>query len=63
MGAFFEGEESFFFFWRTLIPVYSFFFQVMREMGFEYDPSTAGSSVRFDPPDPRDGPITFHKRG
>lgn len=22
----------------------------MREMGFEYDPSTAGSSVRFDPP-------------
>jgi hypothetical protein len=26
----------------------------MREMGFEYDPSTAGSSVRFDPPDPRD---------
>lgn len=28
--------------------------QVMREMGFGYDPSTAGSSVRFDPPDPRD---------
>ena len=26
----------------------------MREMGFEYDPSTAGSSVRFDPPDKRD---------
>jgi hypothetical protein len=26
----------------------------MREMGFEYDPTTAGSSVRFDPPDPRD---------
>jgi hypothetical protein len=24
--------------------------QIMREMGFEYDPSTAGSSVRFDPP-------------
>lgn len=23
-------------------------------MGFTYDPSTAGSSVRFDPPDPRD---------
>lgn len=22
----------------------------MRELGFEYDPSTAGSSVRFDPP-------------
>lgn len=31
-------------------------------MGFSYDPSTAGSSVRFDPPDPRDKPITFHKR-
>lgn len=26
------------------------FLQIMREMGFEYDPSTAGSSVRFDPP-------------
>jgi hypothetical protein len=24
--------------------------QVMRDMGFSYDPSTAGSSVRFDPP-------------
>jgi len=24
-------------------------------MGFTYDPSTAGSSVRFDPPDPKDG--------
>lgn len=24
--------------------------QIMREMGFECDPSTAGSSVRFDPP-------------
>lgn len=26
----------------------------MREMGFQYDPSTAGSSVRFDPPNPDD---------
>lgn len=26
----------------------------MREMGFNYNPSTAGSSVRFNPPDPRD---------
>jgi hypothetical protein len=26
----------------------------MREMGFEYDPSTAGSSVRFDPPSKND---------
>lgn len=23
-------------------------------MGFKYDPSTAGSSVRFDPPNPKD---------
>ncbi|GBE81159.1 hypothetical protein SCP_0308850 [Sparassis crispa] len=37
------------------------FLKLMREMGFEYDPSTAGSSVRFDPPDPRDVPITFHR--
>lgn len=37
------------------------FLKVMREMGFTYDPSTAGSSVRFDPPDPRDCPITFHR--
>ncbi|KAG6920263.1 hypothetical protein DXG01_005032 [Tephrocybe rancida] len=37
------------------------FLRLMREMGFDYDPSTAGSSVRFDPPDKRDMPITFHK--
>ncbi|KAF8844311.1 hypothetical protein BDN67DRAFT_765829 [Paxillus ammoniavirescens] len=37
------------------------FVKVMREMGFEYDPSTAGSSVRFDPPNPGDRSITFHK--
>ncbi|TFK54510.1 hypothetical protein OE88DRAFT_1676255 [Heliocybe sulcata] len=37
------------------------FLRVMRDMGFTYDPSTAGSSVKFDPPDPRDRPITFHK--
>ncbi|KIJ49573.1 hypothetical protein M422DRAFT_246653 [Sphaerobolus stellatus SS14] len=37
------------------------FLRVMRAMGFEYDPSTAGSSVRFDPPDPKDRSITFHK--
>jgi hypothetical protein len=34
----------------------------MREMGFEMDPSTAGSSVRFDPPNPKDKSIHFHKR-
>jgi len=37
------------------------FLKVMREMGFKYDPSTAGSSVKFDPPDSRDRSITFHK--
>ena len=26
------------------------------------DPSTAGSSVRFDPPNPKDRSIVFHKR-
>ncbi|KAL5485099.1 hypothetical protein ACEPAI_7741 [Sanghuangporus weigelae] len=37
------------------------FLQVMRELGFDYDPSTAGSSVRFDPPNPDVRSITFHK--
>jgi len=37
------------------------FAKLMTEMGFSIDPSTAGSSVRFDPPDPKDPPITFHK--
>ena len=31
----------------------------MREMGFSYDPSTAGSSVRFDPPNPNDRVSTY----
>lgn len=26
----------------------------MKDMGFTYVPSTAGSSVRFDPPSPED---------
>ena len=34
----------------------------MEDMGFTYHPSTAGSSVRFDPPNPRDRAISFHKR-
>ncbi|KAG6901072.1 hypothetical protein C0995_001212 [Termitomyces sp. Mi166 len=34
--------------------------QFMRELGFGYDPSMAGSSVRFKPPNGRDSPITFH---
>ncbi|KAJ7679710.1 hypothetical protein B0H14DRAFT_3063226 [Mycena olivaceomarginata] len=33
-----------------------------QQWGFEYDPSTSRSSVRFDPPDPKDVSITFHKR-
>ncbi|KAJ6594189.1 hypothetical protein B0H19DRAFT_53007 [Mycena capillaripes] len=37
------------------------FLKLMREMGFTYDPSTLGSSVRFEPPDPKDVSITFHK--
>ncbi|KAJ7647049.1 hypothetical protein FB45DRAFT_892185 [Roridomyces roridus] len=37
------------------------FVKLMKDMGFDYIPSTAGSSVRFDPPDPNDVPITFHK--
>ncbi|KAG6335576.1 hypothetical protein ID866_3516 [Astraeus odoratus] len=37
------------------------FLKVMRDMGFSYDPSTAGSSVRFDPPSKGDRSITFHK--
>ncbi|KIM69786.1 hypothetical protein SCLCIDRAFT_1208320 [Scleroderma citrinum Foug A] len=35
--------------------------KIMREMGFSYDPSTAGSSVRFDPPNKADKSITIHK--
>ena len=31
----------------------------MRELGFDYDPSTAGSSVRFDPPNPNDRVSTW----
>ncbi|KAJ7680602.1 hypothetical protein DFH06DRAFT_423991 [Mycena polygramma] len=38
------------------------FLQLMRGMGFESDPSTAGSSVQFHPPNPQDVSITFHKR-
>jgi len=37
------------------------FVQLMLDLGFEYDPSTAGSSVRFDPPNPNDRSISFHK--
>jgi hypothetical protein len=34
----------------------------MREMGFEYDPSTAGSSVRFDPPN-KNEKVSVHWSG
>ncbi|PPQ98770.1 hypothetical protein CVT24_003328 [Panaeolus cyanescens] len=37
------------------------FVKMMVELGFDYDPSTAGSSVRFDPPNKADPPITVHK--
>ncbi|KAJ7647018.1 hypothetical protein FB45DRAFT_892118 [Roridomyces roridus] len=37
------------------------FVKLMTDMGFQYVPSTSGSSVRFDPPNPQDVPITFHK--
>ncbi|KAF8348288.1 hypothetical protein F5887DRAFT_880568 [Amanita rubescens] len=37
------------------------FVALMVEMGFTYDPATAGSSVRFVPPDKRDRPISIHK--
>ncbi|KAJ7497570.1 hypothetical protein FB451DRAFT_1211973 [Mycena latifolia] len=38
------------------------FLQLMRDMGFTEDPRAVGSSVRFDPPNSSDRPITFHKR-
>ncbi|KAF8623087.1 hypothetical protein AX15_006499 [Amanita polypyramis BW_CC] len=38
------------------------FVALMVQMGFTYEPGTAGSSVRFIPPDKRDRPITIHKR-
>lgn len=34
--------------------------QLMKDMGFEMDMSTAGSSVRFDPPDGRDRVCTIY---
>ncbi|KAJ7128863.1 hypothetical protein C8R46DRAFT_1236803 [Mycena filopes] len=38
------------------------FLQLMTEIGFTYDPTTAGSgAVRFDPPNPTDESITFYR--
>ncbi|KAJ3834621.1 hypothetical protein EV361DRAFT_808140 [Lentinula raphanica] len=37
------------------------FVKLMTDLGFEYVPSTAGSSVRFDPPTSTDRSISFHK--
>jgi len=37
------------------------FMKMMGEMGFTVDTSTAGSSVRFDPPDKNTRSISFHK--
>ena len=41
---------------------FGYVMQVMIDMGFEVDASTAGSSVRFQPPDPALRSISFHKR-
>ena len=38
------------------------FVKVMIDMGFEVDAGTAGSSVRFQPPDSTVRSISFHKR-
>ncbi|KAG7098800.1 hypothetical protein E1B28_000705 [Marasmius oreades] len=37
------------------------FVKVMEQVGFEVNPSTAGSSVRFTPRNGKDNPISFHK--
>ncbi|TEB18073.1 hypothetical protein FA13DRAFT_1649820, partial [Coprinellus micaceus] len=37
------------------------FVRLMREMGFEHDPNTSGSTARFEPPNTRDHPISIHK--
>ncbi|CAE6373255.1 unnamed protein product [Rhizoctonia solani] len=37
------------------------FVKAMIELGFEYDESSAGSRVRFDPPDKKDKSYTVHK--
>ena len=57
--------------WETFLKVIGVFFwiskylaeiflQIMREMGFDYDPSTAGSSVRFDPPN-KNEKVSVHR--
>ncbi|KAK7035444.1 hypothetical protein VNI00_011737 [Paramarasmius palmivorus] len=37
------------------------FVKVMEDVGFDVDPSTAGSSVKFTPRNSKDNPISFHK--
>lgn len=37
------------------------FVKAMTDLGFEYDESSAGSRVRFDPPDRKDKSYTVHK--
>ncbi|KAG8732008.1 hypothetical protein FRC11_001107 [Ceratobasidium sp. 423] len=37
------------------------FVKAMIDLGFEYDESSAGSRVRFDPPDKKDKSYTVHK--
>ena len=48
--------------WELMTVVVGWLMQVMIDMGFEVDASTAGSSVRFQPPDPELRSISFHKR-
>ncbi|KAJ6500168.1 hypothetical protein C8R47DRAFT_284996 [Mycena vitilis] len=55
--------------WDTFVKVKFFTFpisidivaQLMRGMGFKDVPDAPGSGVRFDPPNPNDVSITFHK--
>ncbi|KAI4523759.1 hypothetical protein K525DRAFT_195616 [Schizophyllum commune Loenen D] len=37
------------------------FVTLMDQLGFEYDPDTPGTSVRFIPRNQRNQPVTFHK--
>ena len=40
----------------------NFFEQLMDQLGFDYDPSTPGTSTRFIPRNQRDKIVSFHKR-
>ena len=57
MGNFPQGDRCTFWISKYLAEI---FLQIMREMGFDYDPSTAGSSVRFDPPN-KNEKVSVHR--